>query len=66
MKRRVLSPAIESFDPNANVLVPGFGVLDEDVEVFVFIEHTRVEQLVFEPVAGSPLVFFDHISYSNS
>ena len=43
-------------DLNQHVLRRRFGVFHEDIEVAVFIEHTRVEQLIFRLAAAAVAV----------
>ena len=61
-------PAVDGLDANANVFRPGFGIFDEDIEVAVFIEDSRVQQFILGrahlPPAAS--VFFQNFWYGNS
>ena len=45
--------AVVNADLDQDVLGRFLGILDEDVEVAILIEHARVEQFVLEFVAGS-------------
>ncbi len=53
-------PAVDGLDANANVFRPGFGIFDEDIEVAVFIEDSRVQQFVLRRAHLPPAapVFF--------
>ena len=46
MQLRCFRPPIDCVDADEYVFDARFGVLDEDVEVPVIIEHTRIDQLV--------------------
>ena len=52
---RVRSP-VGCRDPHQDVFRTGFGVLHEDVEIAVAVEHARVEELILHLVPGAPLV----------
>ena len=44
---RRLGSAVDDRDADQDILGCGLGVLDEDVEVAVFVEDAGIEQLVF-------------------
>ena len=56
MQRRGVGPAVVRGDPDRDVLRIGLGVLDEDVEVAIAVEHAGIEQLVLRTLAGAALV----------
>src|SRR5262245_7374971 len=61
VKRRIFGPAIERFDPYADVLGRSFCVLDENVKVPIAVKHSGVQQLVFKPAPSPPLVLLDEV-----
>src|SRR5687768_9233476 len=60
VERRVPGAAVEGFDADENVLGRSLRVLDEDIEVAVFVEHARVEQFVLRP-APATRAFMDEL-----
>ena len=53
--RRVRSP-VGRGDPDQDVFRPGFGILDEDVEVSVVVEDAGVEEFILHLVPGATTV----------
>ena len=61
MQRRLVRPAIDDGDPHQHVVGAGLGVLDEDVEIAVVVEHAGIEQLEFR-IAAVPRARFSATS----
>ena len=55
-------PAVMRGDPDRQVLRIGLGVLDEDVEVAIALEHPGIEQLVLRTLSGATLVVLDQLA----
>jgi len=49
-------------DEDEDVLHVGLRVLNGHVEIAAFVEHARVDQLVFRLVLAAALVFFNEIA----
>ena len=62
MKGRGLRTAVVDRDLNQQVFRGRLGVLDEDVEVTILIEHAGIDQLVLEFVAAAFAVGLDEIA----
>src|ERR1700690_3942769 len=56
-----LGTAIERFDANADIFGRFFGVLDEDIEIFIAIEYACVQQFELRPRA-TVAILFDQLS----
>ena len=59
MQRRRIGPAIDRFDPNADVFFVGLGVFDADVEIAVVVEHAGVEQFEFGLAVAAAAILVD-------
>src|SRR6266851_4131869 len=57
MQRCRFRAAVAGLDADANVFRVDLGILDDDIEIAVFVEHTRVEQLELGTLTRAALVF---------
>ena len=61
MKRRRVGSAVARADADQDVIGPGLGVFDEDVEVPVVVENAGVEQLVLGFVLAAAAIGRDEV-----
>ncbi len=61
LQRRGLGPAVVGGDAHQQVLGPGLGIFDEDVEVAVVVEDAGVQQFVLRLQAAAALVLLQQL-----
>ncbi len=57
-----IGPSIGDADLDQKIVRGGLRIFDEDIEIAVLIEDSRIEQLVFEILAGPLPVYFEQFA----